>query len=64
MNRLSSTVTALAVAISLSSVANAATRYEELANQPFEKGFPTEATARCLIDELVFQRYVQSYLWA
>jgi hypothetical protein len=39
-------------------------RYEEQANQPFEKGFPTEATARCLIDELVFQRYVQSYLWA
>lgn len=64
MSSLRNTLTALAVAVSLGSVANAATRYEELANQPFENGFPTEATARSLIDELVFQRAVQSYLWA
>lgn len=64
MNRLRTSLTALAVSLSLSGLADAATRYEELANQPFEKGFPTEATARSLIDELVFQRAVQSYLWA
>ncbi|MGY5332253.1 DUF1254 domain-containing protein [Pseudomonas protegens] len=64
MNRLRTSLTALAAAITLSGLANAATRYEELANQPFEKGFPTETAARTLIDELVFQRAVQSYLWA
>lgn len=37
MNRLRTSLTALAVSLSLSGVADAATRYEELANQPFEK---------------------------
>lgn len=64
MSSLRATLTALAVAVSLSGVADAATRYEELANQPFENGFPTEATARSMIDELIFQRAVQAYLWS
>src|ERR1700744_3674385 len=64
MNRFRIRLTTLAAAIALSGLAHASTRFEELADLPFEKGFPTEATARSLIDELVFQRAVQSYLWA
>jgi hypothetical protein len=30
----------------------------------FEKGFPTEETARKLFDEMDYQRAVQAYLWA
>jgi hypothetical protein len=39
-------------------------RYNDLANLPFERGYPTGETARSLRDELLFQRGVQSYLWA
>ncbi len=39
-------------------------RFDDLADLPFEKGRPTEATARTLKDELLFQRAVQTYLWA
>jgi hypothetical protein len=30
----------------------------------FERGYPTEETARKLFDELDYQRAVQAYLWA
>lgn len=39
-------------------------RFEALAGQPFEQGYPTAQAARTLGDELFFQRAVQVYLWA
>ena len=39
-------------------------RWNELANLPFQQDYPTEETARRLTDELLFERGVQSYLWA
>ncbi|WP_445673030.1 DUF1254 domain-containing protein [Pseudomonas inefficax] len=39
-------------------------RYQDLANLPFENNRPTTATAQELMDELIFQRATQTYLWA
>ena len=39
-------------------------RFDALANLPFEKNRPTSATARALKDELIFHRATQTYLWA
>ncbi|MFI9630995.1 DUF1254 domain-containing protein [Streptomyces sp. NPDC052042] len=39
-------------------------RYRELASLPFEGGYPADASARTLDQELYFQRAVQTYLWA
>lgn len=39
-------------------------RFESLATLPFEKDRPTAETARTLTEELLFQRAVQTYLWA
>jgi hypothetical protein len=39
-------------------------RYDELANLPFEDGFLSEEGIAALKDELVFQCAVQSYIWA
>jgi hypothetical protein len=39
-------------------------RFDELANAPFTKGFLSKEAIASLKDELVFQRAVQSYLWA
>lgn len=39
-------------------------RFHELATLPFENNRPTPTTAQVLIDELVFQRATQAYLWA
>ena len=41
-----------------------ASRFDELANLPFEENRPTAQTARTLRDELLFQRATQTYLWA
>ncbi|HVY05645.1 MAG TPA: DUF1254 domain-containing protein [Burkholderiales bacterium] len=41
-----------------------ASRYEELANLPFEGGYPTREGVEQLQQELFFQRAVQSWLWA
>jgi hypothetical protein len=41
-----------------------ANRFEELANLPLATDCPTEQTAQRLEDELLFERGVQSYLWA
>jgi hypothetical protein len=38
--------------------------YDELAKLPFPGAYPTKETVATLKDELVFQRGVQSYLWA
>jgi len=39
-------------------------RFEAIANLPFEQNRPTEETAQMLMDELLFQRATQTYLWA
>jgi hypothetical protein len=39
-------------------------RYEELAELPFEGGYPTMEGVATLKDEQLFQRAVQSYIWA
>ncbi len=58
----------LAVCLCLVALATTAkaqsSRFEELANLPFEQNRPTEATARTLQEELTFQRATQTYLWA
>jgi hypothetical protein len=40
------------------------THFDQLANSPFIDGRPTAETAKFLKDELLFQRAVQTYLWA
>jgi hypothetical protein len=42
----------------------ATTRFNGLANLPFDKGRPTAETAQTLEDELLFQRATKIYLWA
>ena len=37
-------------------------RFDELANLPFNENRPTEQTAQTLRDELLFQRATQTYL--
>src|SRR5215469_4797239 len=39
-------------------------RYNDLADLPFQQDYPTEETAQRLTYELLFEREVQSYLWA
>ena len=39
-------------------------RYDELANLPFPNGYPSKEGVATLKDELLFQRGVQSYIWA
>jgi hypothetical protein len=39
-------------------------RFDELANLPFNQNFPTAQTAATLRDELLFERATQTYLWA
>jgi hypothetical protein len=38
--------------------------YGDLANIPFQQDFPTDGMTQRLTDELLFERGVQSYLWA
>jgi hypothetical protein len=38
--------------------------YDELANAPFTNGFLSKEAITSLKDELIFQRAVQTYLWA
>ena len=55
----------LFAAASLATPAQAQTqRYDALANQPFTGGYLSKDATAALKDELVFQRAVQSYLWA
>lgn len=55
---------AVALGMALAGVALAASRYEHLANLPFAGGYPTQEGIAQLKDELLFQRAVQSYIWA
>lgn len=41
-----------------------ADRFQDLANLPMEKNRPTITTTETLLQELTFQRAMQSYLWA
>jgi len=38
--------------------------WDELANLPFPGNYPTKQSSQTLLDELYFQRAVQTYLWA
>lgn len=38
--------------------------FKKLANLPFSEGRPTKETSQTLRDELLFQRAIQTYLWA
>ena len=38
--------------------------FNKLANLPFAEGRPTKETSQTLRDELLFQRAIQTYLWA
>jgi hypothetical protein len=40
------------------------THYDELANLPFIEGYVSKNNVHALLDELFFQRAVQTYLWA
>jgi hypothetical protein len=59
---------ALAGGLTLSSIATQAfaqdSHFEKLANLPFVEDRPTKETAQTFRDELLFQRAVQTYLWA
>lgn len=56
---------ALLITVTLATSAQAETsRFDELANMPFTSGFLSRDAIATLKDELVFQRAVQSYLWA
>jgi hypothetical protein len=64
MKRTALALTLLA-AVSVATTAQAqAPRYDALANQPFTGGFLSKEATATLKDELIFQRAVQSYLWA
>jgi hypothetical protein len=44
--------------------AHAQSRYDALADVPFQNGYPSPEGIKTLQDELYFQRAVQSYIWA
>jgi hypothetical protein len=62
---LATVAVALCATVAISGFAAAdTTRFDTLANLPFENNRPTAATAQTLKDELLFQRATQTYLWA
>jgi hypothetical protein len=65
MMSLQKTFVALSLVVGLIAPALAqVSRYDELANLPFTEGYPCKEGMATLKDELLFQRAVQSYLWA
>ena len=59
------TLSSLAVTLTFYTVSFAQdSRYNDLANLPFQQDYPTQETVQRLQDELLFERGVQSYLWA
>ncbi|MGA2404799.1 MAG: DUF1254 domain-containing protein, partial [Syntrophobacteraceae bacterium] len=57
----------LAAGLALCAAPNAFTqpsRYDELADLPFKEGYVSKDNVQKLLDELFFQRAVQTYLWA
>ncbi|UUO04706.1 DUF1254 domain-containing protein [Blastopirellula sp. J2-11] len=55
---------AMGLSAALTFPVNAQSRFDELANLPFEKNRPTASTAERLKQELLFQRATQTYIWA
>jgi hypothetical protein len=64
MNTFAKSLTALSLAVSISASAQAASHYQQLADLPFAGGYPTLEGVAQLQNELLFQRAVQSYIWA
>jgi len=59
------TLSALLLGAALTGQVHAqSSHYDELANLPFPNGYPSKESLAKLKDELVFQRGVQSYIWA
>jgi hypothetical protein len=63
MRKLQLALFLLTVTFTTASLAQDA-RFNDFANLPFQQGYPTDETAQRLTDELLFERGVQSYLWA
>jgi len=59
------TLASLALTVTLTASAfGQEPRYNDLASLPFQQNQPTAETTQRLMDELLFERGVQSYLWA
>lgn len=56
--------TSIAFAVIVSPVQAQNSRFDELANAPFNENRPANETAKMLREELLFQRATQTYLWA
>ncbi|MHB9073118.1 MAG: DUF1254 domain-containing protein [Desulfobaccales bacterium] len=67
-HRFTHIAAALACALAMGGLTKVAfaqeTRFDRLANLPFTEGRPTKETVQTLLDELLFQRATQIYLWA
>jgi hypothetical protein len=61
--RLAAALTSVFALLDVPAMAQAS-HYDDLANAPFTAGFLGKPAIAALTDELVFQRAVQSYLWA
>jgi hypothetical protein len=55
---------ALLAAPVLTTVQAQSSRYDALATIPYNAGYPSKEDTQLLVDELLFQRAVQAYLWA
>ncbi|GLS28631.1 Uncharacterized conserved protein [Mesorhizobium albiziae] len=65
INRGKFLLPALVLALGATTAAFAqSSRYDELAAMPYERGYLSDADSKTLLDELTFQRAVQTYLWA
>lgn len=64
MNRVNRGLSLLTLSVAISGLAVADSRYQDLANLPFAGGYPTLEGVSQLKDELLFQRAVQTYIWA
>jgi hypothetical protein len=65
MNTRDSRFAVLAICMGIALSAQAQTsRFDELSDLPFDGGYPTKEGIATLKDELLFQRGVQTYIWA
>lgn len=64
MNTFGKALTTLAFGISMAATSHAESRYQNLADLPFSGGYPTLEGVSQLKNEMLFQRAVQSYIWA
>jgi hypothetical protein len=55
---------AVGFAMLMPTMANAQARFDELAKLPFQEGYVARENVPTLMDELFFQRAVQTYFWA